>query len=106
MRRRVRRPSPRPLSRPRPPIRSPGNDDDPQRCGGLQGGCFEDGKCADERDDPAELCKSFDGDPTTGQSSLDLKFFGRNFLFAPVYQPNPCDTARTCETNSLGNPVG
>ena len=38
--------------------------------------------------------------------SLGLGFFGRNFLFASVNTVNPCDTARTCETNSLGNPVG
>lgn len=62
--------------------------------------------CADEADDPAQTCKRFDGDRRTGQTSQDLEFFGRNFLFAPVYQPNPCDTKRTCETNSLGNPIG
>ena len=44
--------------------------------------------------------------PSRQHDSFGLGFFGRNFLFAPVYQPNPCDTARTCETNSLGNQIG
>ena len=41
----------------------------------------------------AGVCKSgrFDmqGD---GYDSTSLNFFGRNFLFAPVYEANECDT--------------
>ena len=61
--------------------------------------------CAEE-EDPAEVCKQTPNSDGLGADSRSLQFFGRNFLFAPVYQPNPCDTKRTCETNSLGNPIG
>ena len=45
-------------------------------------------------------------DDGLGGTSKSLGFFGRNFLFAAVKQVTECDTARTCEMNSFGNPIG
>ena len=58
---------------------SPENADDPQRCGGLQG------------ESVAGVCKSGRFDmPGDGYDSASLNFFGRNFLFAPVFVANQC----------------
>ena len=55
----------------------------------------------------AGVCKSGrPGDQADGYDSIGLGFFGRNFLFSAVKQATECDTARTCEMNSLGNPRG
>ena len=65
------------------------------RCGGAQGESVA-GKCKSGRP----------GDQGDGFDSIGLGFFGRNFLFASVNKETVCDTARTCETNSFGNPIG
>ena len=68
---------------------------EPTRCGGLQG------------ESAAAVCKSGRFDmQLDNYDSLGLGFFGRNFLFASVNKETVCDTARTCETNSFGNPIG